>query len=477
MDTHHRSAVWRPELLALTSLALLTRFWGLFDPRAVVWDEVHFETFSGAYFTGAYYVDVHPPLGKLLLALAARVLGVPGAVLAAHGPAPVLRILPALAGALIIPVLYVTLRELGAGRRVATLAAALLLVDNALLVESRLILMDSMLILFGMASIMCYAAARNRIGVRRWVCIAVCATFAGMAGSVKWTGLAGLALVLLAWSVECWKRRRPVRGVLCEGLTLAVVPLAIYVGSFAVHFAMLHRTGPGDAWMTPQFQATLIGNPFYRTDARAAFLPAFLRLNEVMRDVNIGWANDSNPGASPWYTWPIAKHSIAFWSATPDAHDSQRWIILFANPVVWWGALLGMAATAWGFVRRRPLLWPHRATLVFLAAGYALNFIPFAFIRRPMYLYHYFNALIFSLMIAAVGIGAMAGWLEGDDDVFWRFPGWGSRALYAGTIGLATATFLYLAPMSYGRALTESEVLHRRWILERHVAMPGWLSR
>src|ERR1022692_4082525 len=101
-----RSTFTRPELVVLTALALITRCWGLFDPRAVVWDEIHFERFAGAYFTGAYYGAVPPPLGKLLLAGAARLLGISGAALAAHAPAPELRVLPALAGALIIPVVY-----------------------------------------------------------------------------------------------------------------------------------------------------------------------------------------------------------------------------------------------------------------------------------------------------------------------------------------------------------------------------------
>jgi dolichyl-phosphate-mannose-protein mannosyltransferase len=477
MSTRLRSALSRPELLVLTGLAVITRFWDLFDPRVVVWDEVHFETFAGAYFTGSYYVDVHPPLGKLLLAGAARLLGVPGALLAAHGPAPMLRILPALAGALIIPVVYTTLRELGTGRRVATLGAVLLLLDNALLVESRFILIDSMLILFGLAAIAFYVAARNRLGVRRWACLIVSATFAGMAGSVKWTGLSALGLVLLAWSVDSWKRRRMLSTILREGLALIVLPLAIYVGSFALHFALLKRTGPGDRWMTPQFQATLVGNPVYRPEARASFVPAFLHLNRVMRDINIGWATDSNPGASPWYTWPIAKHSIGFWATATESADSQRWIVLFGNPVVWWGALLGMAIAAGVAVWRRAEMQPLGAALAFLAVGYAMNLIPFAFIRRPMYLYHYFNALIFCVMIAAIGIGAVAGWLNDADVPPWKFPRRASRALYAGFIGLAAATFLYFAPMSYGRPLTASGVLHRRWLLERHFAQRGQPSR
>jgi dolichyl-phosphate-mannose-protein mannosyltransferase len=461
----------RPELLVLTALALLTRFWGLLSPGIVVWDEVHFLRYASAYFTGQYYVDVHPPLGKLLMAGEARLLGVSGAALAAADPAPVLRLLPALAGALIIPVVWLLLRELGVGRRVATLAAALLLVDNGLVVESRYYLMDSMLLLFGMAAVLFYVMARGRSGRPRWALLGASALAAGMAASTKWTGLSALGLIGLAWIAEAVIRRRGVWVLVREGLVLVLVPAAVYLGSFAVHFSLLRKAGPGESWMSPQFRATLEGSRLEEFGApREPFLRSFLDLNRTMGSINIAWATDRNPLSSPWYTWPIAKHSLRFWGPMLESEDPQRWIILFANPVVWWGALFGMLATAVGAARRREAFVRHRRVLAFLAAGYAINFIPFAFITRPMYLYHYFFALIFSLMIGAVGVGVLMGWMD-DEVPFWRFPARRSLALYVAVIGLASTTFLYLAPMSYGWSLSAKAVLHRRWLLERHVGV------
>ena len=458
----------RPELLVLTALAFLSRCWSLFYPRVVVWDEVHFERFAAAYSSGRYYIDVHPPLGKLLLAGAARLLGVSAAALAANEPTPMLRVLPAVAGALIIPVVYLILRELGAGRRVATLAAALLLVDNALLVESRLILTDSMLVLFGMIALLFYLTARRRNGGSRWAFLVASAVAAGMAASIKWTGLSALGLILLAWSAEALLRRRGAWALLREGAVFVSVPLAIYAGSFALHFALLDRSGPSDKWMSPRFQTTLQGNPAYVSGASEPFLRSFVELNRTMSAINTGWATDTNTGASPWYTWPIAKHSMGFWSPTTPGQEPERWIVLFANPIVWWGALFGMLAVALAAMLRRAELERYRMALLFLAAGYALNFVPFAFIKRPMYLYHYFFALLFSTMIAAIGVGALAGWAESDDARPWSFPTKRSARFYFGIVALAAATFAYLAPMSYGWPLSAESVVHRRWLIERH---------
>src|SRR5690349_23110868 len=108
-----------PELFGLTALSLLTHFWKLFSPAAVVFDEAYYEKFAGAYFTHAFYFDVHPPLGNLMYAALARLLHVSPAILSAPDPAPVLRVLPATFGALVIPFVYVILTQLGVGRRIA----------------------------------------------------------------------------------------------------------------------------------------------------------------------------------------------------------------------------------------------------------------------------------------------------------------------------------------------------------------------
>ncbi|MES2178260.1 MAG: phospholipid carrier-dependent glycosyltransferase [Gemmatimonadota bacterium] len=461
-----RSALRCPEFAVLTALAFLTRFWMLISPRAVVWDEVHFERFTGAYFTGKYYVDVHPPLGKLLLYAAARVLGVSGTDLATNQPTPMLRVLPALAGALIIPVVFLLMRELGASRRMATFAAAVLLLDNALLVISRVIVMDSMLTLFGVSAVYFFVAARNATGRTRWMLLVAAAIAGGMTAGTKWTGLTALALIGLLWLFDVVAERRRGFTVVLEAGLFLVVPVLAYVIPFAIHFALLHRSGLNDTTMPIPFQATLIGSRSYVPGATFPFWSAFALLHRAMMLINLGWATDFNVGASPWYSWPVAKHGIGFWESHPDAAH-VRWIALFGNPAIWFPLLCGMIAVAVSAATRRVALVRYRHALIVLVVAYLLNFLPFALISRPMYLYHYFFAFIYSAMLVAFGVGALAGWGTDDESRFWAFDSRGSAALYAGFLCFAAATFVYLLPLNTGAVQERSEYLHRRATAER----------
>lgn len=49
--------------------------------------------------------------------------------------------------------------------------------------------------------------------------------------------------------------------VAARALCLIAVPAAVYLASFAAHFAVLTHTGPGDSAMPSLFQAALVGSP------------------------------------------------------------------------------------------------------------------------------------------------------------------------------------------------------------------------
>jgi dolichyl-phosphate-mannose-protein mannosyltransferase len=455
---------WTPEVLALTLAAFATHFWRLFRPHAAVFDEVYSESFAGHYLAHSFYLDVHPPLARLMIAATARLLGLAPASLIAREPAVALRIVPALLGALAIPVVYLILRKLNTGRRIATLGAAFVLLDNALLVESRLDLPESILIFFGLTAMLAYLAARQETGGLRWARLALAATLAGCALSVKWTGASALGVILAAWFIESLIARVPVRRLLAEGAVLVLLPAAVYVATFIVHFALLtHTGGVYDVAMSPRFQATLIGNPHYDPRVHLSFLEKFFETHRAIMGENTAFIGATHIGASRWYTWPIMKHPILFW-VDEKARPMSCFVILLGNPLVWWGSLAGSIAGLVLFAVRRVRWAGHEFALAFLLGAYLLNFAPFAGIRRVMFLYHYLFALTCIAMLGALSIGVLAGW-TGDDERHFAFSSPRSAVAYWSLLTVVAISFVYFAAFTYAVPIGQSSVDFHFWLL------------
>jgi dolichyl-phosphate-mannose-protein mannosyltransferase len=453
-----------PELCILTIAALVTRLWGLFAPAAVVFDEVYFKVYAGDYLTGSYYFDPHPPLGKLLLGAWGWLTHQDPSVLTGADPAVVMRVLPAIAGALIIPVFYIFLRQLGASRRTSTLGAALLLLDNALLVESRFILIDSMLILFGLAAVTCFLAARRRAGRIKWILLASSALLAGLAASTKWTGLTALGLIGLIWLADQIRRRQfSWPRFLIEGAIITILPILIYISVFWIHFSLLPKTGQGDAFMSARFQTTLIGNATYNPQARMSFWDKFIDLNKAMNQSEVSLKTATHPYGSHWSSWPIMLRPIYYWQGETLPDTTQGNIYLLGNPAVWWGIIVIIIAGTLASAKAIRRLRQYRFALIVLGVGYIMNFLPFSRIARVMFLYHYFFALIYSLAFAVIMLGALGDWTS-DGKEPWKFSSSVSRNLYIGTLGIALISFIYFAPLSYGYPLTPAELAQHMWL-------------
>lgn len=125
------------ELLGvITFIGAIVRLFRIYQPSSVVFDEVHFGGFASKYIKGAFFMDVHPPLAKLLITLAGWLAGYDGDFdfkdigkdyLEPGVPYVAMRMLPAIMGVLTIPTMFLTLRSSGCRSTTAALGAALLI--------------------------------------------------------------------------------------------------------------------------------------------------------------------------------------------------------------------------------------------------------------------------------------------------------------------------------------------------------------
>ena len=188
----------RRALQLVIALGALLHVVGLTYPREVVFDEVHWGKSVSAYCcTGQRVFDIHPPHGKLLLALGAKLGGYDGqfsfgglASRSTDQPVFFLRLVPALAGIAIPPLFLLLLRFLGASLPAALLGALALVFDNAILLETHLILFDGILVasILGQSSVCSRRIAWFRpLAVR--LLSAGSGALAGLAVGTKFTGL------------------------------------------------------------------------------------------------------------------------------------------------------------------------------------------------------------------------------------------------------------------------------------------------
>lgn len=455
----YRRLLKYPEVWVLTVAALVTRLVQLQLPPAVVFDEVYFRTFASNYLSGQYFFDIHPPFVKLLFAGVADVLGIESAQLSGGDPAGVvLRVIPALAGAALVPLVYVIIRQIGLGRRMAALGALMILCDNALLVESRFVLMDSILLLAGFGALSSYLALRRSTSWRRWTWVILTAVLLGILVSTKWTGLAIASLVGIVWVVDYIRQKGDWKRMIGEGVAVLLIVATIYIGCFMAHFALLTKSGEGDAFMSAKFQSLLVGNAAYDKETRMAFWDKFVELNQEMYTAQSSLEGVEHPYASKWYSWPLEMRGVYYWQGQAGNGGIQGNIYLLGNPVVWWGSLIGVVAAILVWLGRPRQLGDKRNVVAFLLAGYAINFVPFAFIDRPMFLYHYLIALIFAVLLTCVMLALLFGWQRQ------KFGAKAAQQTYWLIAAVVVLGFLYFVPLSYGWPLSPSDFDQRMWL-------------
>ncbi|MEK7506500.1 MAG: phospholipid carrier-dependent glycosyltransferase, partial [Patescibacteria group bacterium] len=255
-------------IIIIAAVSLIVHFAYFGQPKETVFDEVHFGKFISGYFTGNYFFDIHPPLGKLLLSGMGWLGGFqPGFSFTEIGqqfPDNIylwLRFLPTLAGALLPVVIFYLALQLGLSRLAAFAAGMLVALDNALLTQSRYILLDSFLLLFGFTALLFYAKYRQSYNLKLKIYhLFLAGLLAALAASVKWTGGTFLAIIVFFEIIKLLKNKN-FQSALKPTIFLLVIPFVIYFSIFAVHLKLLTKSGPGDAFMTPTFQKTLAGNP------------------------------------------------------------------------------------------------------------------------------------------------------------------------------------------------------------------------
>ncbi|KAI8323615.1 PMT-domain-containing protein [Martensiomyces pterosporus] len=264
-------------LALLTCISLCIRMHNVAGDNRVVWDETHFGRFANSYISGNFYLDVHPPLGKMLIAAAFKWLGYTGSFDFKSGqeyppdvPYAEMRRMQAVVGALLVPASFQLCNGLRFPPAAAWLAAVFVAFDNALVGISRIFVLDSFLLLANAAALHAFVGSRA-VAHRAWslawsLRLAYLGTALGLVCSIKLAGLFTTALIgvyvaagLLRLPIEqpSMSKTRYAAIWIAHFLYLAVLPVAIYFAVFRIHFLQLTNYTPDADLMGSEFVARM----------------------------------------------------------------------------------------------------------------------------------------------------------------------------------------------------------------------------
>jgi dolichyl-phosphate-mannose--protein O-mannosyl transferase len=274
-----------------------------------------------------------------------------------------------------------------------------------------------------------------------------------MALATKWSaGLAiGPAGLYLLASEIAWRRaltgswHRQLWRLAALGLAaLIVLPLGIYVASYASWFSNYERTRPGVAVCDP---GPCDVGP---VDIARGWFGEQQDIYRFHRDLEV-----EHSYRAPALLWPLTRRPVVYYYESCPADRTEtspcavptgsvEEIIGLGNPAIWWLALGTYPALLYAAVRRRDRV---AATILVFLLG---QFLPWLGPSRPLFFF-YALPLVPFVMLAL-------GWAAAQ-----LLPRRGLRWVPIGAGVVALAAFVFWSPVFYGWQITESAWRMRMW--------------
>ena len=275
--------LWWGVLLALVAATAATRLHDLRGSGVIAWDEAHFGKFASWYINRTHYFDVHPPLGKLLIAGFGKLSNYdggfnftfPGVSFEEYPEVVGMRLGCAVLGAFTLPIGFLTVWEMTSSLSAATLAGMLLLFDTGFACITRYILLDPIMIFFISASF--YSMVRFRKLAREsfsrqwWRWLAILGLSLAGTISIKFVGLFVVLYVGAFTALDLWNIfgdisrgfGSVVKHLMARVGCLILLPFVVYFSIFCLHLWVMARSGPGDGFFSSLYQATIPGSDMY----------------------------------------------------------------------------------------------------------------------------------------------------------------------------------------------------------------------
>lgn len=452
---------------------------------------------SGLSAVGGY--PVHPPTGKWLIAMGMKFFGQSDPV--------GWRIAAAICGVITVFLLCRLAQNLFRSPAITLLAGLFLATDGMAIVMSRTSILDGFLAMFALAAFLCvvkdqhmaqpaliaklatwdglgeprqgwpslraYLTRQDRrpfaigpnAGNRPW--LLATGVLAGLASSVKWSGiyaLAFLGLFVALREVTCrWRAGHPspIRGALLADIWWAfilMVPTAIltYIASWFGWFAHPAAHGHGRSGI-PGFAGSLADLWLYHKE-----------MWTFHNGLSTPHTYQSNP-----YTWLAQYRATSFhWANGPEvtgcaSEKCATDVVALGNPLLWWIGIGALIIVLWATVRYRN--W--RTGVITL--GYIALYVPWlAYAHRTIFTFYTVAFAPFVALAVAWLIAVLAGWVTADGQPLAApLP---RRTELTGWVLAALLTITILACAAYFMPLWRADIMdYSFW--RAHMWLPSWI--
>lgn len=412
-------------LLFVLVTSFFTYFYRYNFPPYPFWDEPYHIAAAQKYLNGVFYMEPHPPLGKLMIALGEKItqsnspeknkqfittdyatgLG-EGFSFSGY------RLFPSLMGWLTAPILFFIFLWFSRNPALAALFSFLYIFDNAQIVHTRGAMVDVPVTFFGLLLVLTFLHVQDRTkkSLLRFSLLSIAAGVCF--GLIMTTKAVGLIFILLFPAVV-WRLLSDVRRIALFGFLSGFFFLLTYAGVWQIHFALGQRIVPelhsqGYYLASPEYKkildekkgGTLSAFPLELRD-HLKFLPHYEkgvpRLDLCKPDEN----------GSPWYFWPFGARTINYRWERAD-NEAIRYLYLQSNPLGWACGFLGVILSSF-FLLSHVLLptkekLKHGFFMLLFLGLYVSYMVAVSQIDRVMYLYHYFIPLLFSYILFGLSI-------------------------------------------------------------------------
>jgi len=389
------------------------------------------------------YENVHPPLGKELIALGVLIFGM--------NPFG-WRFMGTLFGVLMVPVIYLFAKRLFKETWASVITTLLFTFDFMHFVQTRIATVDVFVTFFIMLSyyFMYYYLQKSFYDTdlrTTFVPLGLCGLTMGLSWAVKWTGIYSSAGLCILFFAQMFRRYREYRYAVANsnGKTAGISHLYIR-NNFWPMFWRTIRFCCVFFVAVPVVIYLLSYIPF-SDGTDHTFLTKVIEAQKTMFGYHHALEAE-HPFSSTWYQWPIMYRPIWYYSGSIG--DLREGISAFGNPLVWWAGIPAAAYMLYLSVIKKD------QKAAFLLIGYLSQYAPWSLIKRIVFIYHYFPSVPFVVAMVAYTFYRLASAKQGR----WKKP---IRIGVYFYVALAIGLFFLFYPVLSGLPIHPEYAEHLRW--------------